>query len=568
MFKKRFISILALLCLTVSGAWAQEVTLLTTIESTGDNASFKSGSKTFDNIATVTFSGDVSNDDDNWGWYSEPERTLTVTAAEGYTITRVKFYTDSSSAFDEEYPFEAILVDYIAKVNGNLIGQFGVTKIEVYGYADTPAPATVAVTGVTLAPTSATLTLGETETVTLIPTVLPAEATDKSVTWSSSDEAVATVTDGVVTAVAAGTATITVTTTDGAKTATCAVTVAAPAASTYTVTLKEGTDDATSWQGKAGTGVYQALPLEGVEAGKAVSVKYNGTKKVKSVKAKKAAPANVPVTSITLNKTATEITVGQTETLSVTEVLPANATDPTYTWKTSDETKATVDQDGKVTAVAAGNVNIYAEANDGSGVSATCAVTVTLTYPIALSAVTADYIGSVITSDGNVYPAKTAVPDGCTAVGILGKVTETGHGLILALKNATSQTWNTINGWTSETAYAGTTLKVLPDDGARGVNLTSYTTLGATAVSNWAVAQKSDYEAIFINLGSKAGDEDGTTYDGNVNAFITTGVGGTALSDYYWSATENGDYAWNFGSVYWNDNNKTDSYRVRPVLGF
>ena len=191
-----------------------------------------------------------------------------------------------------------------------------------------------------------------------------------------------------------------------------------------------------------------------------------------------------------------------------------------------------------------------------------------LTYPIALSAVTSDYIGSVITSDGNVYPAKTAVPDGCTAVGILGKVTETGHGLILALKNATSQTWNTINGWTSETAYAGTTLKVLPDDGARGVNLTSYTTLGATAVSNWAVAQKSDYEAIFINLGSKAGDEDGTTYDGNVNAFITAGVGGTALSDYYWSATENGDYAWNFGSVYWNDNNKTDSYRVRPVLGF
>ena len=85
----------------------------------------------------------------------------------------------------------------------------------------------------------------------------------------------------------------------------------------------------------------------------------------------------VPVTTITLNKTATEIKVGSTETLSVTAVAPDNATDKTYTWKTSDASKATVDQDGKVTAVAAGTVTIYAEANDGSGVKGNCTVTVT-----------------------------------------------------------------------------------------------------------------------------------------------------------------------------------------------
>jgi hypothetical protein len=62
----------------------------------------------------------------------------------------------------------------------------------------------------------------------------------------------------------------------------------AMAQTTYKVSVKEGTEDATSWQGKAGEGEYQALPLEGVAAGTAVSVKYNGTKKVKSVKAKKA----------------------------------------------------------------------------------------------------------------------------------------------------------------------------------------------------------------------------------------------------------------------------------------
>ena len=85
----------------------------------------------------------------------------------------------------------------------------------------------------------------------------------------------------------------------------------------------------------------------------------------------------VPVTAITLNKTETSIKVGSTETLSVTAVAPDNATDKTYTWKTSDASKATVDQDGKVTAVAEGTVTIYAEANDGSGVKGNCTVTVT-----------------------------------------------------------------------------------------------------------------------------------------------------------------------------------------------
>jgi len=190
-----------------------------------------------------------------------------------------------------------------------------------------------------------------------------------------------------------------------------------------------------------------------------------------------------------------------------------------------------------------------------------------------LSAATAEDIGKVVCADGHLHTAKTAVPAGCTAVGILGKVTETGCGLILALKDATSQTWNTINGWTSVTTYAGTTLKVLPDAAAHG-SLTSYTALGTTAVSNWAVAQKSDYEAIFTNLGSTTGDSDGKTYDANVNAYITTGVGGTAISDdyyhYYWSTTEDdwSGKAWTFYPHFWRADYKTTSNSVRPVLGF
>ena len=101
----------------------------------------------------------------------------------------------------------------------------------------TIADATTAVTGVTLNKSAAEMTVGG-ETLTLIPTVLPNNATNKSVTWTSSDGNVATVNNGVVTAVAAGTANITVTTVDGNKTATCVVTVSNPAlAVAYTLQL-------------------------------------------------------------------------------------------------------------------------------------------------------------------------------------------------------------------------------------------------------------------------------------------------------------------------------------------
>ena len=186
-------------------------------------------------------------------------------------------------------------------------------------------------------------------------------------------------------------------------------------------------------------------------------------------------------------------------------------------------------------------------------------------FPLLSDATTRD-VGKVVCAAGHLHPAKTVVPDGCTAVGILGKVTKTGHGLILALQDAPEQTWLDINGWNSVTAYAGTTLKQLLNDATRG-SLTSYTTLGKTTVSNWCVAQKSDYEAIFINLGSKKSDKDGYTYDANVNAYIT-GAGGTAIDGKYWSASvTNSNLGWSFGP-YWFEGIKWYSHGIRPVLGF
>lgn len=191
-----------------------------------------------------------------------------------------------------------------------------------------------------------------------------------------------------------------------------------------------------------------------------------------------------------------------------------------------------------------------------------------------LSEATSADNGRVVCVAGHLHNAKTAVPAGCIAVGILGKVTSTGHGLILALRDATSQNWNTINGWASVESYASTTLKLLPDNAARG-SLPSYTKLGSTTVSNWCVAQKSDYEAIFTNLGSTKIYDYSTTYDDHVNAFITTGVGGSALimsedsSLRYWSATAfDGGNAWYFRSAWWDKGGKSLSSFIRPVLAF
>ena len=82
---------------------------------------------------------------------------------------------------------------------------------------------TVHVTGVTLDKATASIEAGETTTLT--ETVAPSNATDKTVSWSTSNSSVATVSGGVVTGVSAGTARITVTTNDGGYTAYCDITV-------------------------------------------------------------------------------------------------------------------------------------------------------------------------------------------------------------------------------------------------------------------------------------------------------------------------------------------------------
>ena len=127
----------------------------------------------------------------------------------------------------------------------------------------------VNVTGVTLNKTSATLEVGK--TLTLTATVKPSDATNKKVTWTSSDTSVATVSNGKVTAKKSGTTTITVTTEDGSYKATCVITVKEKPAS-YAMTLKIHKD----LEGKVSQLEVVSVTKNGSAFNDFVGITYNG----------------------------------------------------------------------------------------------------------------------------------------------------------------------------------------------------------------------------------------------------------------------------------------------------
>lgn len=239
------------------------------------------------------------------------------------------------------------------------------------------------VTSVTLNKTTASLKVGE--TVTLAATVNPSDATDKSVTWTTSDATVATVSNGVVTAKKLGTATITAKA--GEKTASCSITVIpTPVTSVtlnktsaslkvgeiVTLTATIGPDDATD---KTVTWTTSDATVATVSNG-VITAKKIGTATITAKAGDKTATCLItviptPVTSVTLSKTTASLKVGETVTLSAT-VNPSDATDKTVTWTTSDATVATV-SNGVVTAKKMGTVTITAQAGDKT---ASCTVKV------------------------------------------------------------------------------------------------------------------------------------------------------------------------------------------------
>ncbi len=161
---------------------------------------------------------------------------------------------------------------------------------------------TVPVTGIFVTPDTATMNIGD--VLNLSASITPSNATNQNITWTSSDASVASVDqNGEVTALAEGTATIAAITEDG-----------------------------------------------NFSAGSDITVNDN---------------TNIPLNSIRVNPQSLTMTEGDITTLTL-QFIPANATNQNVTWTTSDASIATVDQNGQVTAIAEGNVEIVATSEDGN----------------------------------------------------------------------------------------------------------------------------------------------------------------------------------------------------------
>ena len=204
-------------------------------------------------------------------------------------------------------------------IKGNKVGTgtleyWGVVEADIIEYYWTVnvSEKSVKISDIILNKTSLSLNIGDQEQLTA--TILPSNATNQSLTWSSSNTNVATVGfNGNVTAKAEGSSTITCRANDGSgKYATCYVTVI---------------------------------------------------------------DNSILVSDITLNTTSTSLKVGGSYQLSAT-ISPKNATDKSVTWSSNNTSVATVSSSGYVTAKAEGSATITCRANDGSGVYAQCIVNV------------------------------------------------------------------------------------------------------------------------------------------------------------------------------------------------
>lgn len=310
-----------------------------------------------DNITLMLYVDDELRSVNTINMHTNQTYTLKAIANNRNDLSINVNYSSSNTnvAIVDEYGnFTAVGVGR-ATITGERNGVTGSVNVSVTadssgssGYDDTTSSVTK-VTGVSINRTSLSMKVNESEM--LSATVTPSYANNTSVTWSSSNPSVAIVdNNGVVEALKTGSATITVKTADGGKTAKCQVTVQSET------------------------------------------------------------EARVAVTGVSLNKNEITLKVNESETLNVT-VLPSHATDTTVLWSSSDTSIATVDN-GKVTAKKAGDAKITATTTDG-GKTAECSVKVTnATTTVSVTSVKIDTQGPIKKKVGeNITLSATVKPD-------------------------------------------------------------------------------------------------------------------------------------------------------------
>lgn len=277
-----------------------------------------------------------------------------------------------------------------------------------------------------------TAALNVSGTIQLTASFSPETTTDKSVTWISSNEAIATVnSEGLVTAHALGECEIAATTSDGSnKSATCHITVRATPAESIsiepkgpftlrigetiqfnaTVLPQDATDKSVEWMSQTGGVTIDANGLATAVA----PVENNWISATNSAGQQDLVYITVLPTLISsIDGVPQELSLKVNQTIKVQAVVnPVDATDKSLKWSSSNTAVATVDGNGNIIAVAMGETDITVTANDGSGVSATCKVTV-VTTPVERVSVTAN--GSTTLKPGQTLQLNaTVLPENAT----------------------------------------------------------------------------------------------------------------------------------------------------------
>ena len=358
--------------------------------------------------------------------------------------------------------------------------------------------ASILVTGVSVTPPTASITTGATTQLTAM--VAPTTATNKNVTWSSSNTAIATVSStGLVTGVTAGTTTITVTTADQGKTATSVITITNPTVTgvsvtpptaniitgtttqlTATVAPTTATNKNVTWSSSntAIATVSSTGLVTGVTAGTTTITVTTADQGKIATSVITVTNPTVTVTGVSVTPPAASVTTGAPIQLTAT-VIPGTATNKNVTWSSSNTAVATVSSTGLVIAVTAGTATITVTTAD-QGKTAISVITVTnaivnapvISYTGATNICAGQSIQLVSSASmGNQWYKNGVVITGATANTL--QVSTSGIYTVVAIAN----------GITSAVS-AGVTIAILPVPAAPVISESPDSILISSAVSN------------------------------------------------------------------------------------
>lgn len=392
---------------------------------------------------------------------------------------------------------------------------------------------TVDATGVKLNKTAIELVVGQNET--LKATVMPEKASDKRVTWESSNPTVAAVdTNGKVVAEGTGTAIITVTSISGNHTATCSVTVKPNVVRVTGVTLNE--DALSMMEGETGTLSASVTPSNAADqrvewtssAPTIVSVDDNGNLVALEVGTATitattmdggftatclvsvtAVPTpSVPVIYVTVSPTTLSLNAGNTAQLAVT-IAPLDATNKNVTWESDAESVATVDNNGLVTAVAEGTATITVTTEDG-GLTATCEITVNPALdpstPVPVGGVTLSFTSMTLNLNATTRLTATVLPADAANKNVTWKSSVEGVATV------------DDNGLVTAVSAGETTITVTTEDG-------EFTATCTVTVAEMAL----NYTSYNLSIG--------TAGTGTVKLVVS--LGGEPVTDVIWESSQN-----------------------------